>query len=71
MRLYIIAIGILLVAVGLAWPYLAKAIPFLMNLPGNFAYRGKNVSFHFPLTLSIILSLILTGILYLISKFGN
>ena len=71
MRIYIIAIGVLLMAVGIAWPYLAKALPFLMNLPGNFAYKGKSFSFYFPLTLSIILSLVLTGIVYLISKFGN
>lgn len=71
MRIYIIAIGVLLVVVGLAWPYLAKALPFLMSLPGNFAYRGKHFSFHFPLTLSIILSLVLTAILYIISKLSR
>ena len=71
MRIYIIAIGMMILAVGIAWPYLAKALPFLVNLPGNFAYRGKNFSFYFPLTLSIILSLVLTGILYLISKFSH
>jgi hypothetical protein len=60
-----------LILLGIAWPYLAKALPFLMNLPGNFAYRGKNFSFYFPITLSIILSLVLTGVLYLISKLSH
>ena len=70
-RITVIVIGVSLILLGIAWPYLAKALPFLANLPGNFAYRGKNFSFYFPLTLSIILSLVLTGVLYLISKFSH
>ena len=71
LRILVIAIGIVLLVLGLLWPYLAKALPFLMNLPGNFAYRGKHFSFYFPLTLSIILSLVLTAILYIVSKISQ
>jgi hypothetical protein len=71
LRISAIVIGAALILLGIAWPYLAKALPFLVNLPGNFAYKGKNFSFYFPLTLSIILSLVLTGVLYLISKLSH
>lgn len=71
LRTAVIVIGAALIMLGVAWPYLAKAMPFLLNLPGNLSYRGKHFSFYFPLTLSIILSLVLTGLLYLISKFSR
>ena len=40
----------------------------LGRLPGDFAYRGKNVRVYFPLGTSILLSIILTVLLYLFSK---
>jgi len=70
-RTLLIAIGVLLLVLGLGWPYIVKAFPYIMKLPGNFAYRGRHFSFYFPLTLSIILSLILTAVLYIISKLSH
>ena len=40
----------------------------LGRLPGDIVYRGKNTTFYFPVTTSILLSLLLTLVLYLIGK---
>ncbi len=39
----------------------------LGRLPGDFSYRGKNFSFYFPLATCVVLSLLLTGLVWLIS----
>ena len=40
----------------------------LGRLPGDFSYRGKHVSFFFPLGTSILISVVLSLLLYLISR---
>jgi hypothetical protein len=65
----LLGLGLLLAVVG-AVMLLAARFGFpLGRLPGDFSYRGKNVSFFFPLGTSILLSVILSLILYLISRF--
>lgn len=53
--------GLLLIAARFGWP--------LGRLPGDLAYRGKNVSVYFPLATCLLISVVLTIILYLISRF--
>ncbi|MDD5099968.1 MAG: DUF2905 domain-containing protein, partial [Syntrophales bacterium] len=38
------------------------------RLPGDFFWRGKNVSFYFPLAPSILISVVLTLILWFIHR---
>jgi hypothetical protein len=40
----------------------------LGRLPGDILYRGKNTTFYFPIATSILLSVLLTLILYFIGK---
>jgi hypothetical protein len=40
----------------------------LGRLPGDISYKGKSVSFYFPLGTSILISVVLSAILYLISR---
>lgn len=40
----------------------------LGRLPGDIVYRGKNTTFYFPLATSILLSVLLTLVLYAIGK---
>jgi hypothetical protein len=47
---------------------LAPKIPWLGRLPGDFTYRRGNFTFYFPLGTCILLSVILTLILYLFRK---
>jgi DUF2905 family protein len=56
-----VAVGLLLMA-GEKFSFLG-----LGKLPGDFSYRGKNLIFYFPLATSVIISILLTGILWLIS----
>src|SRR3979411_1086737 len=38
------------------------------RLPGDILYRGKNTTFYFPLTTSLLLSAVLSFVLYLIGR---
>ncbi|MCZ6700546.1 MAG: DUF2905 domain-containing protein [bacterium] len=61
---YLIIFGIVLVALG-GVLFLAGKLPWLGRLPGDFAFKGKRVTFYFPLTTSIILSIVLTVLINL------
>jgi heme/copper-type cytochrome/quinol oxidase subunit 2 len=62
-------IGLLLIAAGVAVLLLGRVrVPF-GRLPGDIAYRGKNFAFYFPLTSSIVISILLTVIFYLLARF--
>lgn len=60
-RIFII-IGIVLIAVGLLWPLLLKA--GLGRLPGDIVMQRDGFRFYFPLTTSILISLVLTLLLW-------
>jgi len=64
---FVIISGIVLVVVGLLILY-GPRIPFVGKLPGDIDIRGEHSRFFFPITTCIVISLILTLILYLISK---
>jgi heme/copper-type cytochrome/quinol oxidase subunit 2 len=64
-----VLVGGLLIAAGIAVLLLGKVrIPF-GRLPGDIAYRSKSFAFYFPLTSSIVVSILLTLLFYLISRF--
>jgi hypothetical protein len=64
----LVILGAVLLAVGLVLLFSDK-IPFLGKMPGDIVLRRKNVTFYFPLATSILLSILLSFILYLISRF--
>ncbi len=62
-------IGLILVVVGGVMIVAARLnISWLGRLPGDFLFRGKNVTFYFPLATSLIVSIILSLILWLINR---
>lgn len=65
----LLGLGLLLVVVGALLLLAARFGLPLGRLPGDYSYRGKNISFFFPLGTSILLSVVLSLILYLISRF--
>jgi hypothetical protein len=67
-KLLVIAGG-LLVAVGVVVMLLGKVNLPLGKLPGDITYRGKNTVVYFPLATSILVSVVLTLVLALISRF--
>ena len=66
-RLLVIA-GAVLLGVGLFF-VAGSRVGFLRlgRLPGDIAYKGKNVSFYFPIVTCILLSALVTLVLWLIS----
>jgi hypothetical protein len=65
----LLGLGLLIALVGAVLLLASRfGIP-LGRLPGDFAYRRKNVSVFFPLGTSILLSVILSVILYVLSRY--
>lgn len=62
----LITLGVLLVVLGLLWPWLQKS--GLGRLPGDISIERDGFRFYFPLTTSIIVSLALSLILWLIFR---
>jgi hypothetical protein len=67
-KLLIIA-GIVLLIAGLFFVFSPK-IPFLGKLPGDIMVKRENFTFYFPLASSILLSVLISLILYLIRRFS-
>jgi hypothetical protein len=65
----LVGLGALVIVAGLVLMLLGRTnLPF-GRLPGDILYRGKNTTFYFPLATSILLSVLVTLILYLVGRF--
>jgi uncharacterized membrane-anchored protein len=62
----LVLLGVVLVAIGLAWPWLQK-LPF-GRLPGDISIKREGFQFFFPLTTCILISIVVTLILWLFRK---
>jgi len=62
-----IFIGIIFIIIGFIL-YFFKDFP-LFHLPGDIVIKKENFTFYFPITSSIILSIVLSGIFYILSRF--
>ena len=67
-KLLVVA-GLVMLVAGLIFIGMGRTHLPLGRLPGDFYYKGKNTSFYFPLATSIVLSVVLSAILYLIGRF--
>lgn len=65
----ILGIGLLIVFIGALIMLAARFGLPLGRLPGDVAYRGKNFSVFIPIGTCILISVVLSLILYLISRF--
>ena len=63
----LILFGLILVAVGGLLLLIGK-VPYIGKLPGDIYVQRKNFSFYFPLTTSILLSIILTLLFSFLSR---
>jgi uncharacterized membrane protein len=66
MAKWLIIIGIVLFVLGIAWPLLAKL--GLGNLPGDIKLERKGYTFYFPVTTSILISLVITLVLWIFRR---
>jgi DUF2905 family protein len=65
----LILLGAVAIVAGLAFILLGRAHIPLGRLPGDIVYRGKNSTFYFPLATSILVSVVLSVVLYLVERF--
>ncbi len=65
----LISVGALLIVGGLLLILLGRVHVPLGRLPGDITFRGKHTTVYFPLASSILVSLLLTLILYLVAIF--
>ena len=61
--------GAVLIGVGLLLFFLGKTSLPIGRLPGDILYRGKNTTVYFPLATSILVSVVLSVLLYVIARF--
>lgn len=64
---YLIIAGVVLIAAGLFWQLGGHKLP-LGRLPGDIAVERQGFRFYFPIATSIILSLLLSLVLYLFRR---
>ena len=67
-KLLVIA-GALAVVAGLVLILLGRTGVPLGRLPGDIVYQGKNTTFYFPLMTSILISVVISLVLYVIGRF--
>lgn len=65
---FLLLIGMLLVVIGGVLMFIEK-IPFLGRLPGDIRIEREHFRFYFPITTSILLSIVVSVLLWLISHF--
>lgn len=66
MAKWLITIGIIFVALGLLWPFIAKL--GLGSLPGDIKIERKGFTFYFPITTTLIISALITLILWIFRR---
>ena len=64
----LVFLGGTIVIVGLALILFGRTNLPIGRLPGDIVYRGKNTTFYFPLATSILLSVVLSILLYVIGR---
>jgi hypothetical protein len=66
MSRFLVILGLVIVAIGLAWPWLSRL--GLGRLPGDIVIEREGFSFYFPIVTSLLLSLVLSLILWLLRR---
>ena len=65
----LIFLGAIILVAGIALMLLGRTNLPVGRLPGDIIYRGKHTTFYFPLATSILLSVVLSALLYLLGRF--
>jgi Protein of unknown function (DUF2905) len=62
----LIVLGLAIVAIGVLWPLIARL--GLGRLPGDIVIQRGNFSFYFPLATCIVLSVVLSAVVWLFNR---
>ncbi len=66
MARFLITLGLILLVAGLLWPTLGKL--GLGRLPGDISFTRGNTTFYFPIVTSLVLSVLLSLLLWLFGR---
>jgi hypothetical protein len=64
----LVVLGVVVIVAGAVLMLAGRAHVPLGRLPGDIVYRGKNTTFYFPLATSIIVSVVLSLVLWLVGR---
>jgi len=64
----LMVLGVVLIVVGVLVSFGERLPVRLGRLPGDIVWRGKNSVFYFPLMTSILLSVVLSAVLWLFGR---
>ncbi len=64
----LVGLGLLIVVVGVVFMLLGRTNLPIGRLPGDILYSGKHTTFYFPLATSILLSVVLSLLLYFVGR---
>lgn len=65
LRTLLLAIGVLFLAAGLLWPFVSR---YFGRLPGDIVVRRPGFTFAFPIVTCLVLSLLLTLLLWIFRR---
>jgi hypothetical protein len=64
----LIVLGLVLVVVGIVITFGDRLPIRLGRLPGDFVYRGRNTTFYFPIVTCVLLSVVLSLLMWLFGR---
>ena len=64
----LIVAGVVLIVLGVIVTFGSRLPIRLGHLPGDIHYRGRNTSFHFPIVTCLLLSVILSAVMWFINR---
>jgi H+/Cl- antiporter ClcA len=68
---YIVIFGIIIVIVGLVIWRFGNIFSWFGNLPGDIKSKGENSSFYFPVVSCMVISIVLSLLMWVIRKLGS
>jgi hypothetical protein len=66
MARFLIVLGLVILAIGLLWPYLSQV--GLGRLPGDIVIKRENMTFYFPLMTCLLLSVLLSLVFWVVNR---
>jgi hypothetical protein len=67
----LVVLGLVVSVAGLVFMLMSRAHVPIGRLPGDIVYRGKHTTIYLPLATSILVSVVLTLVLYLVGRIRN
>ncbi len=66
---YIIIFGVVIIVIGTAVWLFHDKLNWIGRLPGDIRVERENFRFYFPITTMILVSIVVTGIIWLVRRF--